>query len=101
MRHDPQPDDPCLETDIGQCEECDGEGCELPQDIIGRILAIGRGKVNLSFIYPPIPIRQFDWVASFDNDEPDDDGNMICGYGKTRADALNDLLDQYENARGE
>lgn len=27
MRHDPQPDDPGLETDIGQCEECDGKGC--------------------------------------------------------------------------
>jgi hypothetical protein len=28
MRRDPQPDDPNLETDIGQCEECDGDGCE-------------------------------------------------------------------------
>ena len=29
MRHDPQFDDPYLETDIGKCPECDGEGtCE-------------------------------------------------------------------------
>lgn len=28
MRHDPQYDDPHLETDIGQCEECEGQGCE-------------------------------------------------------------------------
>jgi hypothetical protein len=28
MRHDPQPDDPYLETDIGECEECEGEGCQ-------------------------------------------------------------------------
>jgi hypothetical protein len=28
MRHDPQPDDPELETDIGKCEECGGKGCE-------------------------------------------------------------------------
>lgn len=28
MRHDPQPDDPSLETDIGKCPECDGKGCE-------------------------------------------------------------------------
>lgn len=28
MRHDPQPDDPSLETDIGKCEECGGKGCE-------------------------------------------------------------------------
>lgn len=27
MRHDPQPDDPYLETDIGKCPECDGKGC--------------------------------------------------------------------------
>lgn len=33
MRHDPQPDDPYLETDRGQCEECDGKGCEQePED---------------------------------------------------------------------
>lgn len=28
MRHDPQLDDPYLETDIGKCEECNGFGCE-------------------------------------------------------------------------
>jgi predicted nucleic acid binding AN1-type Zn finger protein len=27
MRHDPQPDDPELETDIGQCPHCGGQGC--------------------------------------------------------------------------
>jgi hypothetical protein len=27
MRHDPQPDDPELMTDIGQCEDCSGDGC--------------------------------------------------------------------------
>lgn len=27
-RHDPQHDDPYLETDVGQCPECDGEGCD-------------------------------------------------------------------------
>ena len=26
-RHDPQHDDPALETDIGQCPECEGRGC--------------------------------------------------------------------------
>ncbi len=28
MRHDPLPDDPNLETDIGQCEKCCGDGCD-------------------------------------------------------------------------
>lgn len=26
MRHDPQPDDPNLETDVGECTVCDGTG---------------------------------------------------------------------------
>ena len=35
-RHDPQPDDPDLETDIGQCPECAGKGCphEFAFDIV-------------------------------------------------------------------
>ena len=31
MRHDPQPDDPYLETDRGRCPECDGAGCDAPK----------------------------------------------------------------------
>lgn len=27
FRHDPQYDDPDLETDIGQCDLCEGVGC--------------------------------------------------------------------------
>lgn len=30
-RHDPQPDDPYLETEVGTCPECDGEGCDRAQ----------------------------------------------------------------------
>ncbi len=26
-RHDPQWDDPDLETDVGQCPDCSGDGC--------------------------------------------------------------------------
>jgi hypothetical protein len=29
MRHDPQHDDPYLETDIGECDDCDGKGCDV------------------------------------------------------------------------
>ena len=32
MRHDPQPDDPDLETDVGECEECGGIGCDTEDD---------------------------------------------------------------------
>lgn len=27
MRHDPQPDDPEMMTDRGQCPDCSGDGC--------------------------------------------------------------------------
>lgn len=32
LRHDPQPDDPDLETDVGQCAECGGDGCEKQRE---------------------------------------------------------------------
>ena len=66
-------------------------------ELIKRIEGIGRGKVMLNHVYPPIPTRQFDWCATFENDEPDDDGNMLAGYGRTQADALNDLLERAED----
>ncbi len=31
-RHDPQHDDPDLETDIGQCPECEGKDCQAMSD---------------------------------------------------------------------
>jgi hypothetical protein len=27
FRHDPQDDDPYLETDVGECPDCSGDGC--------------------------------------------------------------------------
>lgn len=27
IRHDPMADDPYLETDVGKCPDCGGEGC--------------------------------------------------------------------------
>lgn len=56
-----------------------------------------RGKVNVSFIYPPIPLRQFDWCAYFDNDEPNDEGQMMMGYGRTEIEAIDDLLQHVED----
>lgn len=45
-----------------------------------------------SHIYPPIPIRDYDWCAYFD------DVGADCspyGYGRTEAEAKQDLLDNY------
>lgn len=51
-------------------------------------------KIITTFVYPPIPVRDCDWQAHFDGDEPDDDGRMLVGIGATEQDAINDLLDQ-------
>jgi hypothetical protein len=69
----------------------------VAQSIADRIKAANRGKVNIHFVYPPIPLRQFDWCATFDDDEPNDDGQMLAGYGKTEAEALEDLLTTWED----
>lgn len=44
-----------------------------------------------SHVYPPIPIRDFDWCAYFDGEE--ERGHY--GYGRTEAEAKQDLLDNY------
>lgn len=43
----------------------------------------------------PIPLRQFDWIATYDSDEPDDNGNMRSGEGRTEEEAIADLLTNY------
>lgn len=53
-------------------------------------------KIITAFMYPPIPVRSFDWQAHFDGDEPNDDGQMKCGHGATEAEAIADLLDGAE-----
>ena len=48
-------------------------------------------KIITEHIYPSIPIRQFDWSAHWDGDEPNDDGHMHIGYGVTETEAIADL----------
>lgn len=39
--------------------------------------------------------KQFDFCAAYENDEPDDDGNMRQGFGATELEAVMDLLQSY------
>ncbi len=48
--------------------------------------------ITITYIYPPIPDRTCDFQATFDDDEPDDNGHMTCGFGRTPLQALIDLL---------
>jgi hypothetical protein len=45
----------------------------------------------------PIPTTQFDWEAWRDGDEPNDDGHMRVGYGRTKAEAIENLILQLED----
>jgi hypothetical protein len=44
--------------------------------------------IRTSYDPPPIPHRQFDWTAIYDNY----DGGDPIGYGKTEQDAIDDLV---------
>lgn len=49
-------------------------------------------KVVTANIFPPIPDRRFDWCAYRDGDEPNDNGSMMQGWGRTEQEAIDDLL---------
>jgi hypothetical protein len=53
-------------------------------------------KVVTSNIFPPIPLRQFDWCAYFGGEE-----EGLTGYGATEADAIDDLTQLWEEAQPE
>ena len=50
MRHDPQPDDPNLETELGKCPDCGGEGCDVlaERDHIERTIIAARAFVKVA-----------------------------------------------------
>jgi hypothetical protein len=50
-------------------------------------------KIITEFVYPPIPVRCFDWSAVTDSYEP---GHPI-GNGTTEQEAIEDLKEQISN----
>jgi hypothetical protein len=48
--------------------------------------------IRTSHIYPPIPLRSFDWQACLDGYEPGDP----LGHGATEKEAIKDLQAQIE-----
>ena len=54
-------------------------------------------NIKTDFIYPPIPIRQFDYQAvDEDTYDPDPEAHSPVGWGRTEADAIADLKSQLE-----
>lgn len=49
-------------------------------------------KIRTDHVRPPIPIRQFDWVAWYDGEE---DEQMATGHGPTEREAVADLIENH------
>jgi hypothetical protein len=49
--------------------------------------------IETSYSNPPIPTRAFDWCAYFDDVGAD---CSIYGWGETEREAINNLIEQYE-----
>ena len=54
-------------------------------------------KIVTHHEFPPIPVRSFDWTAHYDGFEE----AGPYGYGKTEAEAVNDLVENCEPPEGE
>lgn len=60
---------------------------------------INGAKVRTTYEYPPIPVRSMDWSAIYDDtcDGTEDSGNRgHIGRGATEAEAIADLVENYE-----
>jgi hypothetical protein len=57
-------------------------------------------KISTHCIYPPIPIRDYDWSA-IDSDTydgaPDSRNRAQIGYGRTEQEAITDLMNLLED----
>ena len=49
-------------------------------------------KIKTEHVYPPIPVRSFDWCAWFDGMDEETRGQ---GWGKTEAEAIANLKEIY------
>lgn len=50
-------------------------------------------KIETYYIVKPLPVRDFDWSA-IDINSYDGQANDPVGYGKTKEEAISDLVDQ-------
>lgn len=62
----------------------------------GRVCEV---KIKTEFVYPPIPLRQFDWCV-YDDDTYDGPGSVI-GHGRTEQEAIDDFKQSWEERYGE
>ena len=63
---------------------------ETPEMLIARLR---KASIVTHFVYPPIPIRIFDWAAT----RGDFDLGCLVGSGATEQEAIDDLLEQEDS----
>lgn len=54
--------------------------------------------IHTNHDYPPIPVRSADWSAVTDDYDGAPDSHCPIGHGSTEQEAIQDLLDQLEDA---
>lgn len=47
-------------------------------------------NIVTEYVHPPIPIRAYDWSATYDDYQPGD----IIGWGFTKAEAIQNLIEE-------
>lgn len=59
-------------------------------------------QILTSYVYPPIPVRDFDYQAFFDSYDGAPDSGWQCeGSGRTEYAAVLDMYDNWETMRDE
>jgi hypothetical protein len=73
----------------------------LFRDILEAHGAPKARKVVTDYVYPPIPTRDFDWQATWDDYDPDPECSrgQNVGWGRTEAEAVADLYRETEDSR--
>lgn len=59
---------------------------------LAEAMAERKPRIITSHVYPPIPIRSFDWSAHYEGEE---DIGMKIGWGTTEAEAIEDLVENH------
>lgn len=52
-------------------------------------------RIRVEYWRKPIPTNAFDYIASYADDEPNENGSLQTGSGATAADAVLDLIDTH------
>jgi hypothetical protein len=76
-----------LNLNIENCPDAELLKCSMQP-------SLGPRRIHLEYSPPPIPIRNFDWIAVDGGyDGAPDSGNRFVGYGATATAALAELLE--------